>query len=135
MNSNNNQLNESSLNGPYYNSNLNGNLNVSQNAIYIIESMTGNIILPNNPPNLSNVKIINASDHSIDITTSSRITLLCNSFFAPMSMNGVSTYQLAVNSAICFEYLNIINTPAQLQLYQTTTKMESNEPFWIFTIS
>ena len=135
MNSNNNQLNEISLNGPYYISNLNDHLNVSQNAVYIIESMTGNIILPNNPPNLSNIKIFNVSTDAINVTTSTTKTLLCNSFFAPMSMNGVTTYQLSSNSAICFEYLNIVNTPAQMQLYQRTETMESNEPFWIFTIS
>uniref|UniRef100_A0A6C0BA09 Uncharacterized protein n=1 Tax=viral metagenome TaxID=1070528 RepID=A0A6C0BA09_9ZZZZ len=132
MNSNNIRLNSVILNGPYYITNVIGDFTVSENTVYIVESITGNIIIPNLAANLSNIKIFNISKNTVQIQTSSHSTFLCNDFFAPMKLGGLYNYALDSNLAIQFQFMNITNTTAQKTF---STNFDINLPFWTFTIS
>uniref|UniRef100_A0A6C0LBG6 Uncharacterized protein n=1 Tax=viral metagenome TaxID=1070528 RepID=A0A6C0LBG6_9ZZZZ len=132
MNSNNIRLNSVILDGPYYISNVIGDFTVSENTIYIVESITGNIIIPSSAANLSNIKIFNISENTVQIQTSSHSTFLCNDFFAPMKLGGLYNYALDSNLAIQFQFMNITNTPVQKPI---STNFNINVPFWTFTIS
>jgi len=135
MNSNNIQLNGMTLNTPYYISNIKWDFTASGNRVYIVESITGNIIIPSSSTNLANINIFNISNNSVTILTSDGSTLMYNDFFSPMIMAGASSLQLSANSAVNFQFLNIINTPTQISLSKSLGVAALNKPFWTFTIS
>lgn len=134
MNSNNIQLNGAVLDGPNYITNVVGDFVTSSNAVYIIESITGNIIIPSMGKNLANIQIFNISENTVQIQTANNSTLFYNDFFAPMQQNGITTFQLSRKTAINFQFMNVENTPAQISLSKTSNIAAVNHPFWTFTV-
>jgi len=134
MNSNNIQLNGAVLDGPNYITNAPGDFVTSSNAVYIIESIAGNIIIPSVGENLANIQIFNISENTVQIQTANNSTLFYNDFFAPMQRNGVTKFKLSPKTAINFQFMNVENTPAQISLSKTSNIAALNNPFWTFTI-
>jgi hypothetical protein len=124
MNYNNNNINNTYILGPYYIKNQTGDFLTSENSIYIIESINGDVIIPSSVKNLSNIRLFNISGQSVNVKTLNGSTLMYNDFFCPPAIGGITMYSLSSNSAISFEFVNF-----------AINNLAINPPFWTFTIS